>query len=380
MTPPNSTAPQAGATPASQSPAPVLAVVPPAAPAPARRGPPRKLLVIGAVVLVAAGSFAGRLWWLGTNFAETDNAFVAGHVHPVSARIAGVVVKVDAQDNAAVKAGQPLLVLDPADQQVQIERLKAQLVQLEAQILGSGAQTAQARAQVAAAQAQTAQSSAWLARNERDVERAQKLYGGELRAISKQELDTALATRDAASADVAARRAAVDAANELVRSSVAARESAIAQRGVLQAQIKEAQQQLGYTAVLAPSDGRIGKRTVEVGQRVQPGQQLLAVVQDEVWITANFKETQLAKMKPEQIATVHVDAFPGREFHARVQSFAPASGAQFALLPPDNATGNFTKIVQRVPVKLVLDPKEAAEFKGRLVPGLSASVSVDLRS
>lgn len=378
MTQPTSTAPLTGAPPAAQSPAPVLAMVPPAV-APARSGPSRKLLVIGAVVLIAAAAFAARLWWLGANFAETDNAFVAGHVHPVSARIAGVVIKVDAQDNAVVKAGQPLLVLDAADQQVQIERLKAQLVQLEAQIIGNGAQTAQARAQVAAAQAQTAQSAAWLARGERDVERAQKLYGGELRAISKQELDTALATRDAAVADVAARRAAVDAAGELVHASSAARESAVAQRAVLQAQLKDAQQQLGYTAVLAPSDGRIGKRTVEVGQRVQPGQQLLAVVQDEVWISANFKETQLSKMKADQIATVHIDAFPGREFHARVQSFAPASGAQFALLPPDNATGNFTKVVQRVPVKLILDAKEAAEFKGRLVPGLSATVSVDLR-
>jgi membrane fusion protein, multidrug efflux system len=268
--------------------------------------------------------------------------------------------------------------LDASDQQVQIERLKAQLAQVDAQIAGSAAQIAQARAQVAAAQAQTAQAAALQTRAQGDVERAQRLYGGELRAVSKQELDAAVATRDASAADVNARRAAVDAATEQVKGSAAARESALAQRGILQVQIKDAQQQLGYMTVAAPADGRIGKRAVEVGQRVQPGQQLLAVVGDEVWITANFKETQLAKMHVGQVAIVKIDAFPGQELHATVQSFAPASGASFALLPADNATGNFTKIVQRVPVKLLLDAKEMAPLRGRLVPGLSANVAVDI--
>jgi membrane fusion protein (multidrug efflux system) len=134
---------------------------------------------------------------------------------------------------------------------------------------------------------------------------------------------------------------------------------------------------------LAPGDGRIGKRTVELGQRVLPGQLLAAVVDGGVWITANFKETQLAQMKIGQRARVEIDAFPGRPLSAMVDSFAPASGATFALLPPDNATGNFTKIVQRVPVKLVFDPQElarAADLNGRIVPGMSATVSIDLRS
>lgn len=376
MTPTAST--HAAQPPAAPQGAPVLSMVAPA-PEPERRGPRARVLVVIGIVVVAAAAFIGRLWWTATYYAETDNATLAGHVHPVSARIAGVVVRVDAQDNAVVRAGQPLLVLDPSDQQVQLERLRAQIAQVDAQVAGSGAQIAQARAQAAAAQAQTVQAGALLERAEREVERAQRLYDGELRAVSKQEVDAAVAARDAARADVAARRASTDAAAEAVRGSAAARESAVAQRAVLQAQLKDAEQQLGYTTVAAPSDGRIGKRSVEVGQRVQPGQQLLAVVGDEVWITANFKETQLAKMKPDQPATVHIDALPGREFHARVQSFAPASGAQFALLPPDNATGNFTKVVQRVPVKLVFDPQEIAPLKGRLVPGLSATVSVDLR-
>jgi membrane fusion protein (multidrug efflux system) len=160
---------------------------------------------------------------------------------------------------------------------------------------------------------------------------------------------------------------------------MAAQSSTLAQKSVLGAQLKEAELQSGYTTVLSPGSGRIGKRTVELGQRVQPGQQLAAVVDGSVWIVANFKETQLESMRVGQSATVELDAFPGRALKARVDSFAPASGATFALLPPDNATGNFTKIVQRVPVKLVLDPSQMTDIADRVVPGMSASVSVDLR-
>jgi membrane fusion protein (multidrug efflux system) len=144
---------------------------------------------------------------------------------------------------------------------------------------------------------------------------------------------------------------------------------------------RRARRRLGYVELKAASDGRIGKRTVEVGQRVQPGQQLAAIVEPETWVVANFKETQLARMKPGQKVHVKVDAFPGHQLLAHVDSFAPASGASFALLPPDNATGNFTKIVQRVPVKVVFEPeslKALGEAAMRLVPGLSVQVEVEL--
>jgi membrane fusion protein (multidrug efflux system) len=349
-------------------------------PAGARKGAPWRLIVIAGLVLIAGAAFAARLWWLGVNFAETDNATVSGHVHPVSARVAGVVVAMSMDDNQTVAAGAPLLRLDGADAQVQVERLKAQLLQADATIAGSVAQIAQSRAQAASAEAQVVQTQAMLTRTEQDAARVQRLYGAELRAVSRQELDAANAARDVAVADLAARKAQAGAAQQAIASAMAGRESAVAQKAALAAQLKDAQLQLGYTTVLAPSAGRIGKRSVELGQRVQAGQQLGAVVQGEVWITANFKETQLAKMKAGQTALVHLDAFPGRDFHARVDSFAPASGATFALLAPDNATGNFTKIVQRVPVKLVFDPAETASLAGRLVPGLSAVVSVDLRT
>jgi membrane fusion protein (multidrug efflux system) len=144
-------------------------------------------------------------------------------------------------------------------------------------------------------------------------------------------------------------------------------------------QLKDAQQQQAYNRIVAPVAGRIGKRSVEVGQRVQPGQQLTAIVQDNVWITANFKETQLADMHVGQPVHVSVDALPGKELVGRVDSFSPASGAQFALLPADNATGNFTKIVQRVPVKITLKPEDLKAYSGRLVPGMSVIAEVGIK-
>lgn len=347
----------------------------------ARSGPPVPLVVIGALLLIGGIALGGRMWWRSQHLVETDNAFVAGRIHPVATRVAGVVTEMRMQDNAAVKAGDLLLRLDPADAAVQVERLKAQIAQADAAIATSAAQIAQARAQAAATVAQVAQAEAVLARTELEARRSQALFGAELRATSKQELDAALAARDVARADLGARKASAAAAREAVAAAESARQSAQAQKGATLAQLKDAQNQLGYVELRAASDGRIGKRTVEVGQRVQPGQQLAAVVEPEVWITANFKETQLARMKPGQKVHVKVDAFPGQPLEARVDSFAPASGASFALLPPDNATGNFTKIVQRVPVKLVFQPdslKALGAAVSRLVPGLSVQVEVEL--
>ncbi len=347
---------------------------------PAKAGPPRRLIVIAGLCLLGGLAFGARLWWHSTRFADTDNAVVSGHVHPVAARVPGVVVEVLAQDNQTVHRGDPLLRLDPADQQMQLERLDAQLVQAGAAIAGGEAQVAQARAQLAAAQAQVVQAQATVTHAEQEARRAQRLFEGGLHAVSEQELEAATTALTVARADLGARRAAAQAMGQAVASAEATRSAAVAQKGVLEVQLKEARLQQGYNEVPAPSDGRVGKRTVEVGQRVQAGQQLAAVVEDEVWITANFKETQLAHMKPGQLATVHIDAFGDREFHARVHSFAPASGATFALLPPDNATGNFTKIVQRVPVKLLFAPQDLAGLAERVVPGMSVTVSVDLRS
>lgn len=356
-----------------------------AAPQPAgngkKSGPPLPLLVIGVVLLIGGIGLGGRMWWRSQHLVETDNAFIAGRIHPVATRVAGVVTEMRMQDNAMVKAGDVLLRLDPADAAVQVERLKAQIAQADAAIAQSSAQIAQAKAQAAATGSQVAQAEAVLARTELDAKRSQALFGAELRATSKQELDAALAARDVARADVAARKATANAAREAIAAAESARQSANAQKSAAQAQLQDAQNQLGYVELRATNDGRIGKRTVEVGQRVQAGQQLAAIVEPEVWITANFKETQLERMKPGQTVHVKVDAFPDKDLLAKVDSFAPASGASFALLPPDNATGNFTKIVQRVPVKLVFDPqslKSLGEQAARIVPGLSVQVEVEI--
>ena len=344
-------------------------------------GPPLPLLIIGAVLLVGGIGLGGRMWWRSQHLIETDNAFVAGRLHPVATRVAGVVTEMRMQDNAVVKAGDVLLRLDPADAAVQIERLKAQIAQADALIATSAAQIAQAKAQAAVTNSQVAQAESVLARTELEAKRSQALFGAELRATSKQELDAALAARDVARADVAARKAGASAAKEAIVAAESARLSAAAQKSATQALLKDAQNQLGYVEVRASADGRIGKRTAEVGQRVQAGQQLAAIVEPETWIVANFKETQLARMKLGQKVRVKVDAFPGQELTAKVDSFAPASGASFALLPPDNATGNFTKIVQRVPVKLVFEPeslKALGEQAARVVPGLSVQVEVEI--
>ncbi|MGH6646993.1 HlyD family secretion protein [Aquabacterium sp.] len=362
---------------------PVTLVAPAPAPAAAQPAakPPSKVRVFGVLgVLILAGlGFGGRMYWRSQNFVETENAYVAGHVHPISARISGVVTKVLVDDNQVVKAGQVIAELDPADQHVKLEQIQAQIASVEQQMLQADAQTAQARASASAAQAQVAQAQAQSLRAQQDAERYGQLYNTQMKAVAKSELDAATAARTGALADVAARKDAALAAQAQVGAAQSAREVLKAQVKVLQAQAKDAQLQLGYNTIVAPVGGRLGKRNIEVGARVQPGQQLAAIVEDKVWVTANFKETQLAGLKPGQEVDVAIDALPGEHLKARLDSFSPASGNQFALLPADNATGNFTKIVQRVPVKLTFADADLQRLAGRLAPGMSALAEVDLR-
>ena len=349
---------------------------PAAAPAAPAQSPNRRVLVIAAVVALAALAAGGRMWYRSHFYVETENAYVAGHVHPVSTRIAGVVTKVFIDDNQMVKEGDVIAELDPFDQGVKVEQIQAQIASAQQQVIQADAQILQVQAQASASAAQVAQSEAQLVRAKQDADRFGQLYNSQMKAVSKAELDAAVATRASATADVAARKDSAAAAKAQITAAKSARDVLNAQVGVLQVQLKDAKQQLAYNKVLAPVSGRIGKRTIEVGQRVQPGQQLTAIVQENVWLTANFKETQLAEMKPGQEVKVTIDALPGKELIGKVDSFAPASGAQFSLLPPDNATGNFTKIVQRVPVKVVFKPEDVKALSGRLVPGMSAVAEV----
>ncbi|MES2150662.1 MAG: HlyD family secretion protein [Pseudomonadota bacterium] len=356
-----------------------LAAVSPAPSAPAAVPPNRKVLGVVAVIALLALGAGGRMWYRSVNFVETENAYVSGHVHPVSSRIAGVVTRVLVDDNQQVKAGDPIAELDPADQHVKVEQIEAQIASAEQQVVQADAQVAQVRAQASGAQAQVAQSEAQLLRARQDAERYGQLYNSQMKAVSKAELDAANAARAGATADLAARHDGVLAAQAQILAAASARDVIKAQIKVLQTQLKDARQQLAYNRILAPVAGRIGKRSVEVGARVQPGQLLAAVVQDDVWVTANFKETQLAELVPGQTVRIVIDAMPKQPLVGRVDSFSPASGNQFALLPADNATGNFTKIVQRVPVKITLRAEDIQKLGGRLVPGMSALAEVELR-
>ncbi len=359
----------------------VLSAVPPAAApvapaAPAATPPNRRVLIIAAVIAIAAIAAGGRMWYRSHYFVDTDNAYVSGHVHPVSSRISGVVTRVLIDDNQMVREGDVIAELDPFDQRVRAEQIQAQIASAEQQVLQSDAQIAQVKAQASAAQAQVAQSEAQLLRAKQDADRFGQLYTSQMKAVSKAEVDAANATRTSAVADLAARRDSATAAKAQISAADSARDVLKAQVEVLRVQLKDAQQQLAYNQILAPVSGRIGKRNVETGMRVQPGQQLTAIVQDDVWVTANFKETQLADLHRGQTVHISVDALPGKKLVGTLDSFAPASGAQFALLPADNATGNFTKIVQRVPVKIVFKPEDIKALDGRLVPGMSVIAEV----
>jgi membrane fusion protein (multidrug efflux system) len=366
------------------------AAVPPAAPAPAAgasnaapanasKGPPKRVLIVVGVIALAAIIAGGRMWYRSSNFVETENAYITGHVHPVSARIPGVVTKVLFDDNQIVKAGDVLAELDPADQGVKVEQIQAQMASVQQQIAQADASVEQARAQASAAGAQVVQAQANLVRAKQDAARYGQLYNTTMKAVSKAEVDAATAARASATADVTARQDNVTAAKAQIAAAASARDVLKAQVKVLQAQLKDAKQQLGYNQIVAPVSGRVGKRSVEIGARIQPGQQLAAIVQDDVWVTANFKETQLPGLVPGQEVKIEVDALKDKELVGRVDSFSPASGNQFALLPADNATGNFTKIVQRVPVKITFKPEDLKKYAGRLVPGMSTVVEIDLR-
>ncbi len=334
-------------------------------------------IIAGAAVLAVAASGIASYLRYSAGFVTTDDSFLEGDVHPVSPRIDGTIIRVLIDDNAHVESGQPLAEIDPADLNLAVQASEGDLAQARANEMAVTAQIARAEADVETAAARVRQNAAQLALAELDFHRTETLtHSG---AASEEALDQA--------------RAAFDAAQAAQQSLVSARASAEAglaasraQHSVALAQIEKAEAALGfaklqsdYTVIRAPSAGRIAKKTVEVGQRVQPGQPLMAVVSDRVWVVANFKESQLARLQPGERAEVKVDAVDGRVFDGVVESFSPGTGAEFSLLPADNATGNFTKVVQRVPVKIMLSDKSLEGLAARLSPGLSAIVRVSVR-
>ena len=381
----------------------------------------RIAMIIAVVALLVVGFFVYRYV---TSYESTDDAQVDGHINSVSARISGHVIKLNVDDNQYVQAGTVLVEIDPSDYQVAYERAKAdfenavataaaagvnvpitsvsttnQLSSAEADVLSARAGIAAARQQFDAAKAQRDEAEANDVKAQNDLGRYKQLV--DKQEISQQQYDQAVAAARASTGAVAAARAMADAAQsqvtqaqgkladaeanwrnaqtapkqmQVIRSRAASAEAEAQQK---RADLDQAKLNLQYTKIVAPVAGIVSDRTVEVGQNVAPGQELMKVIPlNDVWITANYKETQLREMRVGQPVTIEVDA-NGRKYNGKVNSVAGASGARFSLLPPENATGNYVKVVQRIPVKIVLDPGENKDQSLR--PGMSVDPKVWIR-
>jgi membrane fusion protein (multidrug efflux system) len=345
-------------------------------------------IVIGTVILAAV-----FIWGLGLvaksfSHESTDDAFLAANIVSVAPRISGQVKEVFVQDNQLVKKGDPLVQIDPRDFDTALTQKKAALVaadsntnvilstykMLEVQVTAAEATAEQSEAQAGADQATAEKGIA-------DMKRAEDL--SQRNVISPQEYDSAKATARAATntaaaslAKAASDKAKVDEAQAELEAGRAGFERAIAQANEAGVDVDLAALSLSYTRIYAPTDGRITRKAVEIGDYLQVGQQLMAIVPDNIWVVANFKETQLTKIRTNQPVEISVDSVRGRTFAGHVQSIQAGSGAAFSLLPPENAVGNYVKVVQRVPVKITFDnPVEAGHVLG---PGMSADPSVQV--
>ena len=366
----------------------------------------KKSWIIPLIVLLAAAGLlfgiAGRLTgWQGNRPDQvTDDAYLRADMTPLSTRISGTVRKVNVNDYQSVKAGQPLIELDDDDYRATLSQAQAALAASEAsladnqaakriqdaQIDAAKAGIVQAEAAINAAKAGVSSATPELDRAAAELHRQQALFDS--KAATHQQLETATAQQGQLSGVVEARKADLARAEGALAASQSQLETSKRQREALntkdevyradiaakKAAIVVAQVNLAYTRIAAPTDGTVGERRALAGQLVAPGTQVIDLVQSEVWVQANFKETQLTNMRVGDTADVRIDTFPGRVFHGKIEQLSPASGSQFALLPPDNATGNFTKVVQRVPVKIVFLPGQP--YLDRLRPGFSAIVTV----
>ena len=344
----NAESPKAPAEPSKTSP-PALVKADGTEPQQRKKGGARRAIFLSILVLaVLAGvGFGIKEVTFYRHHAETDDAQIEGHIDPVLPKVSGYVTEVLVDDNQKVNAGQVIIKIDTRDLQAKVDTARAALEN--------------SRAKVAVASANVSSARTEAVRTANDLVRYGALRQKE--EISQQQYDAAKAAADSTAAAVSAAERAVTAA-----------QADVAQK---KADLDYALLQLSYATVTAPASGLVAKKNVEVGQFVQAGQPLLAIVEDsETWVVANFKETQLKKMRVGQPVQIEVDAYPKQVFHGRVESLAPATGARFALLPPDNATGNFTKVVQRVPVKIVfIEPPDPSR---PLRTGMSVNAIVKL--
>lgn len=332
-----------------------------------------------ALALVMGITWGVRRWAFARTHESTDNAQVDGHVVPAMAKVGGYVADVAVSENQPVTAGQLLVRLDDAEFRVRLAQAEAELAAAEA-TAGTSVEAGQAQAQVATAtgqrgalDAQVTSARANAARAESDLRRYSSLAADQL--VSRQGLDAARAAATSARASVTALEREAAAASASVQSARAGVRLASARVRAARAARDNALLQLSYARIVAPEAGRVSRKTVEVGQLVQPGQPLMAIVGDSgAWVTANFKETQVSDMRVGQSVALAVDAYGDCSAEGVVQSLASATGARFALLPPDNASGNFTKVVQRIPVRVRVT--KGCGVDRPLRPGMSVEASV----
>jgi membrane fusion protein (multidrug efflux system) len=344
-------------------------------------------VLIAIVVLVVLIVLAVLFFLNARHYESTDDAFIDTHLVRIAPRISGRVSRVLVDDNQFVRAGQVLVELDPRDQQASLDKALAMRAAAEAQIAQAQAQLVQIAAQIQVGEANVRELLVSAQANEAqavfaasDLARYRSLKAVNPTAVAQQQLDqaTSQAKSTAAQRDAALRQ--VQSAEAQVRATATQRAAALAQIAAGQAQVQSADAQiqtaqldLAYTTIHAPEDGNVAQRTVAIGTYLNAGAEVMALVPVRVWVTANFKETQLAHMRPGQSVTAHIDACPSVDVHGHVDSIQRGSGQAFGVLPPENATGNFVKVVQRVPVKIILDdvPKDCP-----LGPGLSVEPSV----
>ncbi|WP_262270751.1 HlyD family secretion protein [Microvirga yunnanensis] len=362
-----------------QAPEPVQAPSRAAEPKARKKGFGKKPVILA--ILAAAlgfGGYEGYHWWTDGRFmVSTDDAYVQADITILSAKISGYVASVAVTNNQSVKAGDLIAKIDDGDYRLALQSAKDKLATQQSAIVRLGRQIEAGRASALQAESQVVSAQAEAERAEGDYARQQQLARSDY--TSRAALENAKAARDRANADVKSAQAAVAAAQANVEVLSAQKNEGERLAAEYQTAVDKAERDLSFTEIRAPLDGVIGNKAVEVGTYVQPGARLAALVPlTSVHVDANFKETQLASLQPGQTVHVKVDAFPDSDIVGTVESVSPAAGAVFSLLPPENATGNFTKIVQRVPVRVAVKPEVAQQ--GLLRPGLSVVVDVDTRT
>lgn len=347
-------------------------------PAKKKRSARSLMLPIIGLALLSAGAWYGYNYWTDGRFLiSTDDAYVQADMSFVSPKISGYVDKVEVSENQQVKAGDPLLTIDDGDYKIAVAQAEAQIATLTKTLDRIDAQTKAAQASLQQAQAQKVADQAAADNAVRAQQRAAQLV--KTRVGTQAQLDDAQTALDQANAALVGADAQIAAAQANIGVFEAQRAESASTLASLQLSRDKAARDLSFTVLKAPYDGVVGNRSVEQGDLVSPGQKLAVVVpMDKLYIVANFKETQLAKLVPGEKVRVSVDATDGHDFEGTVSSLAPASGAVFSLLPPENATGNFTKVVQRVPVRIEV-PADVLKA-GRLRAGLSVVVAVDSRT